>query len=925
MRFQLMGKRGFPIVVCLILGATLMPVTAYALPVSCYPYKIPAFKKEQTLCIIETASPQLVLDSWVGVGSVNETQKTYGLSHFLEHLLFKGSQGYPVGALDRFFETQGGLTNAATSYEFTHYYQVLPTLNWQESLEAHIALLNSPTFPQQEVDLERNVVVQEMSRAYNSPFAQLFNGLHRVFLSQTPYEHPVLGTPDIIETTPIPAIKAYYQQQYTPKNTVLLMASNVPKSEIMNKLQLGKPIQLPALPQKRLPNALWHLPASGDVFVEQSDAVKQPLFVVSMPHPIATTPLHQLALGVAWQLVFGEEADYFQHQLQPIEGLDSYFAGTHDLKTAPYGYWGAIVPDTATITKVFQQWEQLRKNGQALLDKTAWISESQLFQQKQKMIQQFALLAEDPAQATQFYGEAWTAGQWDVAMRYSQLLEQLSVADVHQALREIMQNPAGAFVLLPKNTATPTTTPVDTTTLTTWQALLGVPSQPSLAGEVPATIVKDSRTVATTHQQITRTQLTGIKQATLVSLPTLNAPTVALRMGFQYTPTTPQQYAIRLVLSKLLGIETQGFTEQTWLQWLATRGIEATVTTEPDSLVIAAKGLSPQQGDVRQAMTGFLTPTWSSTVFERERLKLVQNLETMPQHPQAYLQQLLAEQAFGHSAYRINRDLLLAALKGVTLEQVHALWQQLQAQAPVTVVQTGQYTPDWLNPVLSVWLGAVTRKEAHTTTHKLMLQPSEHSSVTLEVPVSSHHKTVTVVGQKTVWFGWSFPLPPATASEVLMPLRVLNAHLGQGMSAVLFQEIREKQGLAYEVSSKLDLAEKGSMFTLYLGTAPEKVTQAKAIVEKILQHLATNPLNDTALQEAKRKVKGRFELSHSTASDRASLLLRFETLGLGAMFDEQYPALVDAVTATDIQQMVQRYMTPERGVLVELTAPVTPK
>ena len=916
-------------ILLLVLCCTMLPLPVFALPVSCYWYQSPMVKKKQPLCIVETASPQLILDSWVGVGSVNEEPKAYGLSHFLEHLLFKGSAGYPVGALDRFFEVQGGLTNAATSYEFTHYYQVLPTLNWQESLAAHIALVKAPTFPTKEVDLERDVVVQEMSRAYNSPFAQLFNGLHRLFLNQTPYEHPVLGTPEIIKNTPIEQISAYYRRYYTPENTVLFMASNIPKSDIIKTLQLGKPVTLHNSTDKRPLQSAWQVPTTGPVVVEQTDAVKQPLFVVTMPHPIAVTPLHQLALGVVWQLVFAEQANFFQQQLQPIQGLDSYFSGTHDLKSAPYGYWGAMVPDATTITTVLKQWEALRQNGQPLINKMAWISETQLQQEKQKMLQQFALLAEDPDQATQFYGEAWTTGQWDVAMRYPQLVEQLSLADIHQALREIMANPAGAFILLPKNVSA-----VDSTTLSTWQTALTSPASLEKVGSSNQETLKIEGASRKESEKIEHISLQG-QQATLVSLPISNAPTVALRMGFQFTPTTPQQYAARLVLSNLLGVETQGFTEQGWLQWLATRGIEATVGIEPDSLVVAAKGLSSQQGDVRQALTGFLMPTWSRGVFERERLKVIQGLETMPQHPQAYLQQALAEQAFGHSVYRVNRVALLEALKDLRLEAVQALWQQLQNHAPITVVQTGQYTAGWLAPVLPTWLGQVGRssnQQQPAATGKLMLQSTSSgttkeiaSTTTIPLPVAVHQKTLSVPGQKTVWLGWSFPLPPATASEVLMPLRVLNAYLGQGMSSVLFQEIREKQGLAYEVATKLDLAEKGSMFTVYLGTAPDKVVQAKAIVNRILQHLATEPLSDIALQEAKRKVNGRFELSHSTANDRAALLLRFEMLGLGATFDERYTTLVEAVTAADIQQAVKQYITPAQGVMVELTAPTVGK
>ena len=900
------------ILACFILAGN---DVAQALPVTCYHYqngqsKKPFAKEPQQLCVIETASSQLVLDTWVGVGSVNEQPQMQGISHFLEHLLFKGSKEYPVGTLDKFFENQGGITNAATSYEFTHYYQVLPTLDWQTSFKAHNALVTDPLFPKKEVDLEREVVVQEMSRAYNSPFAQLFNGMHRLFLANSPYEHPVLGTPEIIRTTPIADIQQYYEKNYKPNNRVLLMASNLPKATVETALNLGKPIDLP-LPAKGNKNAVSDTVSfiktnpETSVVVEQSDAVKHPLYMVTIPLRLTHQPKQQLALGVAWQVLFGEEADFFQKGLQPIEGLDTYFSGLHELKNAPYGYWGSTLPDAASLETVLKQWQQLNTKLQAVNGVDSILSEALFQQQKRKLQKQWQLLAESPQEAAQFYGEAWTSGQWELALNYSHLLADLSLADVKQAVNLMAFNEVKSFVLLPKEEK-PLPTLVKPEQLKQWQTLLNTVAQVASSATPTATTQE--------NQRLERTVLKGIERGTLISQPDAKSPTVALMVGLHNTPATVEQKAVRLVLSKLLGLETQGVNEQDWLQWLASRGIEASVGVEADSLNFFCKGLAENEADVRQAMTGLFQPQWNATLFERERLKLVQQLETLPQHPQQYLQSVLAEQAFGHVAYRTNKEALLKALKAVTLPQVEAFWLQLQREAPVTIVQSGQYSPDWLATVINSWVNPQGKR---VPTEGLRL--SATASGKEELPkVASATKTLEVAGQKTVWLGWSWALPPANQSNVLMPFRVLNAYLGQGMSAVLFQEIREKQGLAYEVASKVDLAEKGSMFTLYLGTAPEKVPQAKAIVATILKQLATEPLTEAALAEAKQKVKGRFGMSHSTAGDRATLLLRFETLGLGALFDEQYLAQVDAVTALQIQQLVQTYLKPEAGTVVEL-------
>ncbi len=901
---------------------------AQALPITCYAYK-PTVNQPlkmifsehrfavQQLCLIETSSSQLVLDSWVGVGSANETPDVQGISHFLEHLLFKGSKGYPVGALDQFFETQGGITNAATSYDFTHYFQVLPSFDWLPSLKAHQALMATPVFPQHEVDLERAVVVQEMSRAYNSQFAQLFNGFHRLFLAKTPYEHPVLGTPTIIQTTPINAIQGYYQRYYQPNNRVLFIASNLPKETIVNTLQLGKPLELTSPSSSKPAVKTLGFKASTPVdalVVEHADAVKHPLYMVGIPLDRAKTPLQQLAMGLAWQLLFSEEADFFQQHLQPIDGLDTYFSGLHELKNAPYGYWGSTLPDVSNISTVLEQWQALSTTLQTPQGIDALFTDSLFQQQKRKLQKQWQLLAEAPQEATAFYGEAWTAGQWELARNYGALLNQLSLADVKQAVQSIAFAQAKSLVLLPAADKTPTTASVDA--IKQWQYLLTQPKKtPNKTQSVSPVSVAPNPFSA-----LKREPLKGIAGATLVSQPDPKSPTVALLIALHYTPTTVEQKAVRFLLSKLIGLETQGVTEQAWLQWLTSRGIEATVTTDTDSVNFYCKGLAENEADVRQAMTGLFQPQWDATLFDRECVKLLQALESLPQHPQSYLQAILAEQAFGDRAYRTNREALMKAVKSTTLLQVQALWHQLQQQAPITIVEAGHYTPDWLATTVKSWFNPEGKRTIVATEGVNKGVPLSVSPQGLP-KVASPEKTVAVAGQKTVWLGWAWALPPANQSNVLMPFRVLNAYLGQGMSAVLFQEVREKQGLAYEVASKVDLAEKGAMFTLYLGTAPEKVAQAKSIVMGILQKLAKEPLSDVALAEAKQKVKGRFGMSHSTASDRATLLLRFETLGLGALFDEQYIKQVEAVTAQQLQQMVQTYLKLELGTVVELKAP----
>ena len=88
-------------------------------------------------------NPIVKIDTWINTGSINENDKTSGISHFLEHLFFKGTQNYPTGAIDRILDSKGAEVNAATSKDYTHYYIQIPSEHFDLALKLHTDM--SPT------------------------------------------------------------------------------------------------------------------------------------------------------------------------------------------------------------------------------------------------------------------------------------------------------------------------------------------------------------------------------------------------------------------------------------------------------------------------------------------------------------------------------------------------------------------------------------------------------------------------------------------------------------------------------------------------------------------------------------------------------------------------------------------------------------
>ncbi|HEY9744627.1 MAG TPA: pitrilysin family protein, partial [Oculatellaceae cyanobacterium] len=142
----------------------------------------------QTLYIKEDHSqPIVTIDTWVKTGSVNETPEINGVSHFLEHLLFKGTATYKPGELDRILESRGAKFNAATSDDYTHYYITTATPYFEEALRLHADMLLNAAIPEEELPQERKVVQEEINRANDNPDRQLYMTLAKMLYGSHGY------------------------------------------------------------------------------------------------------------------------------------------------------------------------------------------------------------------------------------------------------------------------------------------------------------------------------------------------------------------------------------------------------------------------------------------------------------------------------------------------------------------------------------------------------------------------------------------------------------------------------------------------------------------------------------------------------------------------------------------------------------------
>ena len=193
------------------------------------------------------------VSSWVKTGSINENDVNNGISHFLEHLMFKGTHKHKAGYFDRTLEAKGAIVNAATWKDYTYYYVTLPkgegNKDFYEAIELHADMMLDPILPEEEIgkefDLndenvkdkrERHVVIEEIRMRKDQPWTKVYNMANHNMYTTHPYRRDVIGTPEIISQVPQSAIMEYYKTHYTPNNVTTIIVGDFDHEEILKKV-----------------------------------------------------------------------------------------------------------------------------------------------------------------------------------------------------------------------------------------------------------------------------------------------------------------------------------------------------------------------------------------------------------------------------------------------------------------------------------------------------------------------------------------------------------------------------------------------------------------------------------------------------------------------------------------------------------------
>jgi zinc protease len=384
---------------------------------------------------------------WFHVGSVWETDPINGMAHFLEHMVFKGTNRLESGEFEQAVEGRGAVTNAATSQEYTHYYITAAPQDFADLAPLQLDVVLNPSIPDAAFEKERLVVLEEIRRAEDNPARRTFQRAMALGFANLPYRRPVLGSAAVIEHLKPQQMRDFHAQWYRPPSLTAVVVGNLPTEQLLDivaenlaESDRGSPLP-PAFPRLLTPE-----PPFEEIQRQEweDDGLQQARLVMLWRVPGLQQLSETYALDIIAAVLGQGKMSRLFRDLREDRGLVSHIS-TSNLTQAIQGTFSisAQLP-TANVPAVEAAVRQHLRQLQA-----ESINAAELARIRTQVANRFIFSNERPSDRANLYGYYYSQlGDLQPALTYPNRLQSLTREDIQAAAQRYLSADAYAIALM---------------------------------------------------------------------------------------------------------------------------------------------------------------------------------------------------------------------------------------------------------------------------------------------------------------------------------------------------------------------------------------------------------------------------------------------------------------------------------------------
>lgn len=839
---------------------------------------ITRLKNGLTVYILPDARfPLLSTRLFVKTGAARETPQEAGISHLLEHMVFKGTHNRPNDETARQVEAVGGYLNAGTSFDYTVYLTDMPAAHWALGMDVVKDMAFNATLDPQDLTSEKDVVLAELARGKDNPSSRIFEELQAHALKGTPYERPIIGYAETIRAISQQNMRDYIVRYYQPQNMLLVLVGQVdPSAALAEAERLFGGLTNSASMSTALPLDPQTLGGNAHVTVQPGPWNKVYLGM-ALPVP-GDQDVRSLTLDVLAHILGGDATSYLHHKYK----YEKRLVDTISVNNYSFDRVGMLyVTVHLDADKVAPFWKEFVAD-MATLKATAFSQESvsraklQMEDALQRVKETLAGLASWKGQLMLFHG-----GEQAEANS----LNSLRAVD-HAQLQEAMD-----MWLRPERLSVVVLPPKD--------AVL-----PDLRAELLAAWP------ATPIQQTAHSAATGTLERvdlghgrTLVLIPDTTMPYTSVDIAFTGGDSLlpPANQGLASLAARALTSGAAGRDAPAVERYLADRAASLGATAGRQTFMLSARMPARFSAQILTLLRETLSaPNFAPEEISREKNNQIAAIRARDDRALGLAFAEMPPFLFpgGHPyGYRS-----LGSMKDVeeyTPSQVRSFWDK-QVRQPWVLAVAGEFD-----------------REAVIAFARSLPVPKDKSAK-IDAPAWTQDSALalTMPERQQAHLMLVFKTVPMTHEDAAGLELLQNALAGQ--SGLLFRELRNKQALGYTVTAfNSHFAEAGYM-VFYIGTEPSKLRQARAGFDAVLAQLSTTPLPEDEVIAAQNQMDGEYYRQRQRLSSRSSEAATLGILGLDLDFRKDRIAEAKKKNTDDLRALVQKYLKPDGAYVVTI-------
>ncbi len=831
-------------------------------------------------------APVAAVQVWVKAGSAYETDKEAGITHLIEHMIFKGTKKRGPGQIAREIESIGGTINAYTSMDYTVYHCVVPKDYVDTAMDILSDAIFNSIFDPTELEKEKKVVLEEMRMRDDQPGTRLYKLLMKTSYKVHPYRRPIIGFKDTVSSFTREDILRYMARRYHPAFMSLIVVGDIDPKAVFEKantffgIQKGKRPQdfiFPKEPKQDFPRT-----ASDHMEIQEGYLA---LTFSGIPNwESADVPALDVLASILGQGNSSRLNISLRERLQLVHSISA----SAFTPKGPGLFEVTATLDTSnisdTVQNILKEVYKLAHSpvSQEELDKAKTLVETEFVYSQEQMegmarkLGLFQTLSGDPLQEK----------------IYLQRIRQVTPIDIQEAAKKYFGTKnINVVMVLPKDA----TVELSPEKVASWaEAAYAQPVEDEPAATEPI--------ISPTTRVLLSNGLTVLVKENS------DVPTVAMKLvfpgGLRYE--NKENNGLFNFLARAWTKGTQKYDAQQLSEIVESMGGILSGFSGRNTFGLSASFLSKNLADSLELFAEVLLhPTFPGDEVEKLKPLIIAQIKQQEDSPVTLAIKEFRRLLFSPHPYGMSLLGTPETVKKISPEMLKKSYAKYVVPDGAVLSIVGDVKVQDIVSDLERLLGAwIVEEEVIPNSPP----PPEPFTSPRFLNIKKDIRQVHIV--------LGFPGTTITSPE-RYSAEVLNAILA-GQGGRLFTELRDKESLAYSLTSFLGLGLDYGSFAFYIGCAPEKRDKAIKALWREIYKVSNVTVDEQELERAKRWIIGNHEIGLQTNGAQALDMALNELYGLGYNFDSRYVQEINKVSAEAVRKTAQRIFKPEHYVLVKV-------